>query len=287
MIGFHINGSVMNDYVGYSVAVGDVNGDGIADVIMGGPMANRIGANQGMVSVVYGMTGATRANVALLGMTPSVGFSLYGVLAGSYTGWEVAVGDVNSDNIGDIIIGAYYATVSGRTNCGMVHVVYGKTGTSRTDINLVSMATDDGYDIIGYGASHRLGLHLAVGDVNNDTIGDVLMSATGAPPGGQVLILYGETGSTRADVDLLTANVTSYMRISGIVSPENVGSDVAAIDINNDNVPDILVGASQAALPGRNNVGKVYVVLLWLLLIVHQQLMLQLVMMLLHATTTR
>ncbi|MEM1081585.1 MAG: integrin alpha, partial [Pseudomonadota bacterium] len=90
--GFLINGSDTNDNSGFSVSgAGDVNGDGLADLIIGAP--NGGGTGQGFV--VFGKADTTPINLDNLG---AGGFRIEGIDVYDTSGFSVAgAGDVNGD----------------------------------------------------------------------------------------------------------------------------------------------------------------------------------------------
>ena len=53
--GFIVQGDVVNDIAGYSIAsAGDMNNDGFADIIVGAPLGNDSGSNAGEPYVIFG-----------------------------------------------------------------------------------------------------------------------------------------------------------------------------------------------------------------------------------------
>ena len=78
--GFIIQGDGIHDNAGYSVSsAGDVNGDGIADLIVGARMADGSGAGTGAAYVIYGQQSATNLDLATL--TSARGFKIDGATA--------------------------------------------------------------------------------------------------------------------------------------------------------------------------------------------------------------
>jgi hypothetical protein len=120
--GFQTNGITTTDGdVGYFIAVGDVNGDGIPDLVIGAPDAN--GAD-GAVYVVFGTKNGFPNPLPLSTLNGTNGIAFIGDPgANTAAGTVVAVGDVNGDGIADIVIGAPF----GNTNAGYVYVIFGGT----------------------------------------------------------------------------------------------------------------------------------------------------------------
>ena len=122
---FELDGVAASDYSGRSVATaGDVNGDGIQDIIIGAYYASPGGLGAaGKTYVVFGK--ATWTSPFLLSSVNGAnGFELDGVAAGDYSGISVATaGDVNGDGIQDIIIGAYLASPGGLSRAGKTTVM--------------------------------------------------------------------------------------------------------------------------------------------------------------------
>jgi hypothetical protein len=120
-----VNGISTSDRSGFAVSgAGDVNGDGLDDILIGAPSANPNGSDSGQSYVVYGGT-AVPATVELSALDGSSGFRVNGISTYDYSGFAVSgAGDVNGDGLGDILIGARYADPNGSAS-GQSYVVYG------------------------------------------------------------------------------------------------------------------------------------------------------------------
>src|SRR4028119_492938 len=129
--GFAINGIAANDLSGFSVSsAGDVNGDGIDDLIIGANRADRNGIRDaGQSYVVFGRNSGFGASFNLSALNGSNGFAINGIAADDQSGSRVSsAGDVNGDGIDDLIIGAYGADPNGENKAGQSYVVFGSTG---------------------------------------------------------------------------------------------------------------------------------------------------------------
>ena len=129
--GFAINGIAANDRSGLSVSsAGDVNGDGIDDLIIGAPGADLNGINAaGQSYVVFGSNSGFAASFNLSELNGSNGFAINGIAAVDRSGGSVSnAGDVNGDGIDDLIIGATGASPNGISYAGQSYVVFGKIG---------------------------------------------------------------------------------------------------------------------------------------------------------------
>ncbi len=148
--GFVLNGIDAGDNSGYSVSsAGDVNGDGIDDLIIGAYKANSNGNSEaGESYVVFGSSGGFDASLELSALDGSNGFVLNGIDAGDISGYSVSnAGDVNGDGFDDILIGALLADPNGNSDAGESYVVFGFSplnlvGTNRED-TLVGASGDD------------------------------------------------------------------------------------------------------------------------------------------------
>jgi hypothetical protein len=131
-LGLALQGEAADDQSGYSVSsAGDINGDGVADLVLGAPDASPSGrSSAGKSYVVFGSRNAmawSNGTLELSSLRDGVrGFVLQGEAAGDYSGWSVgAAGDVNGDDIADLVVGAYQADPSGRNQAGKSYVVFG------------------------------------------------------------------------------------------------------------------------------------------------------------------
>ena len=124
--GFRLDGVTDSDESGRSVsAAGDVNGDGIDDLLIGAPFADPNGGNSGTSYVVFGSSAAFASAIDLSSLNGSSGFRLDGVTSNDRSGFSVsAAGDVNGDGIDDLLIGARFADPNGG-NSGTSYVVFG------------------------------------------------------------------------------------------------------------------------------------------------------------------
>jgi len=112
--GFCLDGVAANDNSGISVsAAGDVNGDGLSDLIIGAYGASPNGSNSGSSYVVFGTRAPFAATLALSALNGSNGFRVDGVAASTASGLSVSsAGDFNNDGFGDLIVGTANACCS-------------------------------------------------------------------------------------------------------------------------------------------------------------------------------
>ena len=141
---------------GCTMAVGDVNGDGKADIVLGAQWEN-VGSNvrQGRVYVFSGATGALLFTLD----TPNP-------QAGGWFGWSVAVGDVNGDGKADIAVGAHLEAVGRQRQTGAGLRVLGGHRSLLFTLDTPNPQADADF-----------GYTVAVGDVNGDGKADIAVGA--------------------------------------------------------------------------------------------------------------
>ena len=201
--GFVIQGVELGKQDGLVMtAAGDINGDGIADAIMGAPTADPNGlTDAGSSYVIFGNGSGFSTPFDLTTLDGTNGFVINGVAAGDQSGYAVsAAGDVNGDGIDDLIIGAPYADPNGNADAGESYVVFGQSGGFSATFELSFLDGTNGFVLSGIDAGDQSGYSVAgIGDMNQDGLGDVLIGAPYADPNditdaGESYVVFGAGG---------------------------------------------------------------------------------------------
>jgi hypothetical protein len=255
--GFRIAGAAPGNGVGDSVdGAGDVNGDGLADVVVGAPFATNAHGFLGAAYVVFGKASSAPVDLGALGTD---GFRIDGGDPGDGVGTAVGGGgDVNDDGRPDVIVGGIFSDFNGRTNSGSVYVVFGKASSDPVDLSALGSG---GFRIDGADDFDEIGFSVAdAGDVNGDGRADVLLGAPSSDQdgffAGSAWIVFGQGPSDPIDLAALGAG---GFRISAAAPLDFTGWSVAgAEDVNGDGHADVIVGAPFA--PNNAEIGAAFVV---------------------------
>ncbi len=162
----------LNFNVGVNVAVGDVNGDGFADIVTGATAGNPHVKVYSGRAIASGTFNGSYPDASLLAQ-----FFAYGVQFN--IGANVAVGDVNGDGFADIVTGATAGNPQVKVYSGKA-IATGVFDDGNPDGNLVGQ-------FFAYGLQFDIGVEVAVADVEGDGFADVI---TGAPTGNPHVKVY-------------------------------------------------------------------------------------------------
>ena len=290
--GFIVDGKDSNDSLGSALSsAGDINGDGIDDLIIGAanagdvldsPFADGYSDQRGEVYVLFGSRNGfgSRFNISDR-LNGNDGFILTGIGIEDNLGSDVSsVGDLNGDGIDDLIIGAANASIDGEyTKEGQVYVVFGRRNGFETQFDLSNLNGNNGFSVAGIDAS-GLGNTVSAGDFNGDGIDDLLIGASeggeiksaygfdysdyaSAYPSdrrGEAYIVFGKSNGFASQVDLANLRNSEGIKIAGVDGGDLLGSDISSGDFNDDGADDLIVSATGVNLGEYTREGTTYVI---------------------------
>lgn len=227
-----LSGEGPRDKFGFSIASADLNNDGKIDIVISALFNTNDPAlfQQGAVYVYFGPDFNTKV-------------ALYASSINKGLGWMTAVGDVNNDNVPDLLISAV----------GKVLVYYGGSSfnpkINSPDLTITGSAS-------GFGKTIAV-----IGDVNKDGFNDIAIGAPNATINnhrdtGSVYIVKGGTGTRTINVDSSPSDL--IVRIDGTNLFDRFGSSIASVDADGDNLIDLAIGAPLADVDSYLMAGKVY-----------------------------
>jgi hypothetical protein len=267
--GFRINGTPLEESgssggVCTAAAGGDINGDGLHDVLVGANSGDAVGRNAaGVAYVVFGKTDDSVVELQDFDEDAqgAQGFRIDGPGERTYAAGSNqldGVGDVNRDGLADAAIGAPFA--------GAVYLVFGRADTRPVDLMMfdLELAAGQGFRIDAPHPADTRGLVVKpAGDTNADGAADVALSIT-REASIRTYVVFGKQDPTTVDVDQLGSSGYEIVA-SKAHGGDSAGVSIAPLgDLNGDGASEIALGAPQLTFyddSGRStSVGGVYVV---------------------------
>ena len=226
----------------HAAAIGDIDGDGYGDVVLGVHLADGADTQSGRVYVIFG---GPYPSGYTLNLATSSGYGVRIDGRGRYDelGTIVLTGDLTGDGVAELILPCQYASQGLFTSEGAVYVFRGRA-TWPTSINLASTSAD--LTLLGARPWDELGVAAAAGDFNGDGLGDLVVAAPGADAGpyndqqGDGFV-YGLLGSDAFQTGTHTVDYATAPPDFLLIGEyqESLGDELAAGDFDADGIDDI------------------------------------------------
>ena len=262
-----VYGGEADDRLGEAIGAGDVNGDGLADLILAATFADGPDSSRDRAGETYVILAPPDQQVDAARGEQDL--TVFGIDPGDQIGHAIASGDANGNGFDDVLLGAVSADgpANGADLAGEAYLIPGSDSVPQAiDVSVGGSVAL----IYGASAKARLGRSAAMGDVNGDGLSDLLIAAPDVPVddgpevrAGAVYIFYGRQAgpypsvSDQADITVLGLNGGDILGHEAFGTPS-----LTAADMDGDGLAEILVSAPQADGPEerRPDAGEAYII---------------------------